>query len=77
MSQVRARYSGNATIGVDVTVELDTGEFRSIHVAQGGLLPADIDGTPVSAAFRDRLLEQDDWTRQRQTSQTTDEKKEG
>jgi hypothetical protein len=74
MSAVRARYSGSSGTGVDLTVELDTGEFRNVHVKQGGLLPEDVNGSPISAAFRDSLLAQDDWTRFRQSAQSSSTK---
>jgi hypothetical protein len=79
MSAVRARYSGNSGTGVDITVELDNGEYRNVHVKQGGTLPDDVDGTAISAAFRDNLLAQDGWTKYRQpaTSSSTTDKKEG
>jgi hypothetical protein len=68
---IRARYDGPAAEGVDLTVELDNGEFRQVHVKQGGLLPDDIDGNAVSTAFRDSLLDQDGWSRYRQPATTT------
>jgi hypothetical protein len=77
---VRARYDGPSGTGVDVTVELDTGEFRTTHVKQGGLLPEDINGVAITPAFRNSLLDQDDWTKYQQQSTSSaksDDKKEG
>jgi hypothetical protein len=79
---VRARYDGPSGTGVDITVELDSGEIRTTHVKQGGLLPEDINGVAISAAFRDSLLEQDGWTRYKQpagssSTAKSDDKKEG
>jgi hypothetical protein len=71
MSAIRAKYTGPSGTGVDLTVELDTGENRPVHVKQNGLLPEDIDGTPISAAFRDSLLQQDGWTRYKQPATST------
>lgn len=68
---VRARYDGPSGTGVDVTVELDSGEIRTTHVKQGGLLPEDINGAAISAAFRDSLLEQDGWTKYKQPASSS------
>lgn len=71
MSEKRARYDGPSGTGVDVPVELDSGEIRDVHVDQGAQLPTSIDGQPISARFRDRLLEQDDWSEVRQATGDT------
>jgi hypothetical protein len=76
MSEKRAATTGLPAPGVDVPVELDNGEFRNVHVDQGAQLPTEIDGTPISASFRDSLLEQDDWSEVKQAT-GSDLKKEG
>lgn len=75
MSEKRAVYRGPSGTGVDVIVELDNGEFRSVHVDQGAQLPTDIDGQKISAKFRDSLLEQDAWSEVKQA--TGNDKKDG
>lgn len=68
-AEKRAAYRGPSGTGVDLTgVELANGELRSVHVEQGAQLPTEIDGVRVSAAYRDRLLEQEDWHEARQAT---------
>lgn len=64
---IRARRKGG---DVDLTIELETGEFRQVTVVDGGLLPTNIDGVAIPASLRDQLLEQDGWERFRQPDQT-------
>ena len=68
MSQKRAVYRGPSGTGVDLTLELDNGEFRSVHVDQGAQLPTEVDGQPIKASVRDSLLQQDDWSEVRQAT---------
>lgn len=68
MSDIRARYDGPSGTGVDIPVELETGEIRNVHVDQGKQLPTDVDGIAISAKFRDSLLAQDTWSEVRQTT---------
>lgn len=68
MSEKRAVYNGPSGTGVDLLVELSDGQLRPCHVDQGGQLPAEIGGVKVSAAFRDGLLEQDDWKPRKQAT---------
>jgi hypothetical protein len=82
MSDIRARYIGHPD-GIDdfrVPVGHD-GEERRISLSYGQELPAEIDGLPVPASFRDSLLEQEaNWTKVRRETKTAakaDEKKEG
>jgi hypothetical protein len=76
MSEKRAVYRGPSGTGVDVTVELDSGEFRNVHVDQGAQLPTEIDGQPIRASFRDSLLQQDDWSEVKQATGNDTKKKE-
>lgn len=82
MSEKRARYDGPSGTGVDLTVPLENGESRPVHVDQGQQLPSSIDGQRVPASFRDSLLEQDDWSEVKQatgseTKSSDNEKKGG
>jgi hypothetical protein len=67
----RARYAGPSGTGVELTVPLDDGQIKSVHIEHGHQLPTEIAGQPVSAAFRDQLLAQDDWA---EVDQTTGDK---
>ncbi|MDQ3933428.1 MAG: hypothetical protein M3340_02220 [Actinomycetota bacterium] len=59
----RAKYVGPSAEGVELpSVPLPDGQVGSAHVPQGGLLPLELRGQKVPAAFRDSLLEQEDWT---------------
>lgn len=49
----KARYVGPSGTGVEVTLP----DGRTVHVPQGGELPAD-----APADLRDALLAQEDWT---------------
>jgi len=65
----RAKYTGPSGTGVEFNVELDSGEFRPVHVEHGHLLPTDIGGTPVKASFRDALVASGEWSEVNQSTE--------
>jgi hypothetical protein len=69
---IKARYVGHPDGIEDFRVPVGTeGEERRISLAHGQELPTEIDGLPVSAGFRDSLLEQkDNWARVRRETKT-------
>lgn len=74
MSEIKARYVGHPDGIEDFRVPVGTdGEERRINLSHGQELPTEIDGLPVPASFRDRLLEQpDNWTEvRRDTKKST------
>jgi hypothetical protein len=83
----RARYDGPSEVGVSLNVPLADGQTVPIQVERGHLLPEELDGQRVPAAFRDSLLEQKaNWSAVDQASGGTtapkndknaDDKKEG
>jgi hypothetical protein len=64
MSEIKARYVGHPD-GVFLNVPVgDEGVQAGVFVPHGGELPTEVDDLPVSASFRDSLLEQkDNWTK--------------
>lgn len=69
MSERRAAYRGPSLTGVDLTVPLANGEYRSVHVEHGAQLPTEIDGVAVPATYRDSLLQQEDnWSEVKQAT---------
>jgi hypothetical protein len=64
MSEIKARYVGPLDeVALKVPVG-DEGVLVGVIVPHGGELPMELDGLPVSAEFRDSLLEQkDNWTK--------------
>jgi hypothetical protein len=65
----RARYIGGSGTGVTLQVPLADGQTRPVHVEPNHLLPEEIDGQKVPAAFRDSLLDQAaNWSSVQQTA---------
>ncbi len=72
MSNIRARYDGPSATGVELLVELQDGQTYPVQVKKNGLLPEEVGGQSVAASFRNKLLEQEDWSEFRQSDSSSD-----
>lgn len=62
MSTTRtARYTGPSGTGVDLTIRLQDGQERLVHVPHGEALPAELGGVSLDENFLNTLLQQDGW----------------
>ena len=75
MADIKARYVGHPDGTYILAVPVgDEGETRPVNIPYNGELPSEIDGLPVSAKFRDSLLQQSDsWTQVKRETKASKE----